>query len=587
MTRRSIRLLAALCCVVFAAGCANIPDESVPEVITPQQLGQLIKPEVQEPAKDLDGLTVVRDFVHASAQPIANNASARMYLDETARKTWDPAQGLTVIDETFGTVYGTGGQQPPDPNEQLVILRGFQVGTLGSDSAFIPRRDSYELPFRLRRQPDGQWRIVNPPTNLVITESDFSTNYFRVPVYFFTPDSSALVPDLRYVAAKPQSGLPARVVQLLLDGPSDGLSGAVKNPLPDQAGTEQNVTGGKDGALVVPLTGVGEQSLDTKKLIAHQFVLSLQSVTTSRVRLLSDGSALVPGHEDWLPSDVPSYGAQATPSSGMMVVGGRVRSLLDGTPVPGPAGAGVYDVASAAQSMDGRQLAVVENADGRQLLRAGDLSRSELPRVSNGGSDLGGSTLTRPTWRPASSAGGTSGELWTVLDGSQVIRVPRTADGKWVPQIVNASDVVALGPISALRLSRDGARAAMVVGQQLVVASVVRAPGQDSVTLKQPRILRGGELIGVVDVDWLSQDTLVVATWSQSLPVARVPIDGLRMDAFNSSNLTPPMRAITAAPGRQIVVADSGGMWTASDIGEVWRPHPRSIGDKQYPFYPG
>jgi hypothetical protein len=577
-----LRLLAVVSCVVFVGGCANVPEESVPEVITPERLGQIVNPDVPEPAKDLDALSVVRDFVHASAQPVANNASARMYLDDPARKNWDPAKGLTIIDDTFGTVYGTGDQQATGPNEQRVMLRGFNVGSLGADSAFIPLRDSIELPFLLRKQPDGQWRIVNPPTNIVITESDFNANYFRVPLYFFTPDSGGLVPDLRYVAAKPQAGLPGRVVDLLMSGPSYGLTGAVRNPLPDSAGTEMNVTGGKDGALVVPLTGVGEQSPDTRKLIAAQIVLSLQSVTTSRVRLLSDGSPLVDGHEDWLPSEVPSYAAQAQPKSdqpGMMTVGGRVRSLGDGDPVPGPAGAGAYDVISAAQSIDGRQLAIVENANGRQELRVGELGRDEQ-RV-----DLGGSGLTRPTWRPASSAGGTSGELWTVVDGVRVVRIPRTADGRWVPQAVNADEVAALGPITALRLSRDGARVAVVAGGQLVVASVVRV--QDSVTLKAPRILRGGELGGVVDVDWLSQDALVAATTSPSLPVAKVPIDGLRMDAFNSSNLTPPVHAITAAPGRSIVVADGGGLWTASDIGEVWRPHPHTLGGNVYPFYPG
>jgi hypothetical protein len=96
-----------------------------------------------------------------------------------------------------------------------------------------------------------------------------------------------------------------------------------------------------------------------------------------------------------------------------------------------------------------------------------------------------------------------------------------------------------------------------------------------------------GTLTGVVDVDWLSQDSLVAATTLPSQPVVKVPIDGLRLDTFNSSNLTPPVYAITAAPGRPIVVADASGLWTASDVGEVWRPHPHSQGMRPAPFYPG
>jgi hypothetical protein len=574
-------VLALLSCLVLVAGCANVPEESQPEVITGQRLGQ-VNQDVPEPAKDLDVLSVVRDFVHASAQPMGNHAGARVYLDDAGRKNWQPDMGLTIIQDTFGTVYGTGDQQSADPNEQTVVLRGFNVGQLRADSAFIPVKGSYELPLKVHRQADGQWRIVNPPTSVVITQSDFTANYARVPLYFFAPDSSALVPDVRYVVTKPQSGLAGRVVDLLLAGPSDALVGAVRNPLGGQVSTEQNVKGTPDGALLVPLSGIGEQTDEARRLIAAQIVLSLQSVTTSRVRLLSDGTALVPGHEDWRPSDLPSYESLSSPSSelpGLMTVGGRVRSLGSGEPVPGPAGAGAYDVVSAAQSIDGRQLALVERApDGRVQLRVGDYGR-EAQVVG-----LSGGTLTRPTWRPAPSAEGASGELWTVVDGVQVVRVLRGPGGRWVAQAVNAGEVAAVGPITALRLSRDGARAAVVAGGQLVVAAVVRS--SDSVTLRAPRILQGGTLASVVDVDWSNQETLVAATGS-SLPVVRVSVDGLRLDSFNSSNLTPPVRVITAAPSRSIVVADSGGLWTASDIGEVWRPHPRSPWEQASPFYPG
>ncbi|HVV10899.1 LpqB family beta-propeller domain-containing protein [Amycolatopsis sp.] len=579
---RGARLFAALAGAVLVAGCAAVPEESQPVAVQQQELGQISNPDVQQPARDLDPLTVARDFVRASAQPISNNAAARTYLDDTAAKAWQPGKVENVIDDQFNTVYGSGGDLPANPNEVVVVVRGTNLGTLNADSSFLPSRNPYELRLLVRKQADGQWRINNPPANIVMPYSDFTANYVRVPVYFFAQDSNTTVPDLRYVAGKPQTGLPARVVSLLLSGPSDQLVGAVRSPLPDGAGIEGNVTTTPDGALQVPLTGVGDQTPEVKKLIAAQIVLSLQAVTTNRVRLLSDGAPLVDGHEDWLFTDVPSYSSQASPGAdlpGLMAVNGRIRSLADGAAIPGPAGQGVYQVVSAAQSIDGRQLAIVENANGRQQLRIG----------SYGGAaqqvNLFGGTLTRPTWRPTATADGTAGEVWTVVDGQAVVRVLRTSDGGWTGQAVNAEEVLAVGPISALRLSRDGARAAMVVNGQLLVASVVRT--QDSVTLRGPRILQMGSLTGVVDVDWLSQDSLVAVTSMPSQPVVKVPIDGLRMDTFNSSNLTPPVYAITAAPGRPIVVADVGGLWTASDVGEVWRPHPYSLGSHVTPFYPG
>ncbi|GAA3822974.1 MULTISPECIES: LpqB family beta-propeller domain-containing protein [Amycolatopsis] len=576
------RLFALFACLVLAAGCANVPEESQPVAVPQQELGQPVNPDVPQPAKDLDALTVVRDFVRASAQPISNNAAARMYLDEGAAKAWAPGKVITIIDDVFATVPATGADTTANPNEVNVVLRGTGLGTLREDGAFISLRTPVELKLLVRRQSDGQWRITNPPPNLVMPYSDFTANYVRVQAFFFAQDSNTVVPDLRYVAGKPQTGLAGRVVGLLLAGPSTSLVGAVRNLLPEDANTEGNVTTAPDGALVVPLTGVADQTADVRRLIAAQIVLSLQSVTTNRVRLLSDGAPLVDGHEDWVPSDLPSYTALASPSAdqpGLVTVNGRVRSLGDGSLISGPAGQGSgYQVASAAQSIDGRQLAIVEYADGRQRLRVGQFGKDAAAV------DLAGATMTRPTWRPTATADG-SGEVWTVVDGQTVVRALRTPDGSWVPQVVNADEILQVGPISVLRLSRDGARAAVVAGGQLLVASVVRT--QDSVTLRAPRILQGGTLGGVVDVDWLSQDALVAATTMPSQPVVKIPIDGLRLDPFNISNLTLPVHAITAAPGRSIVVADDGGLWTASDVGEVWRPHPHSFGGNASPFYPG
>lgn len=578
-----VRVLTALAgALVLLGGCATVPEESQPVAVQQQELGQIANPDVQQPPRDIDPLTVVRDFVEASAQPVSNNAVARTYLDDPAAKAWQPGKVMNVIDDQFNTVYAAGSAVQSNPNEVVVVVRGTNIGMLGADSSFIPSKSSYELRLLVRKQSDGQWRITNPPADIVMPYSAFTANYVQVPVYFFAQDSNTIVPDLRYVAGKPQLGLPARVVSLLLSGPSDQLVGAVRSPLPEDASIEGTVTVTPDGALMVPLTGVGDQTPDVKKLIAAQIVLSLQAVTTNRVRLLSDGNALVDGHEDWLPSDVPSYTSLASPSAdqpGLMVVNGRIRSLADGSAIQGPVGEGSYHVVSAAQSIDGRQLAIVDTVDGREQLRIGPLGSSA--QLVN----LFGGTLTRPTWRPTATADGTAGEVWTVVDGSSVVRMLRTPDGGWAAQVVNADEVLNVGQISVLRLSRDGARAAMVVNGQLMVTSVVRT--QDSVTLRSPRILQSGTLTGVVDVDWLSQDSLVAATTLPSQPVVKVPIDGVRMDTFNSSNLTPPVTAITAAPGRQIVVADAGGLWTASDVGEVWRPHPHSLGSKVVPFYPG
>ncbi len=567
-------------CLLLVTGCANIPLESQPVVVSGDKPAQA-PVDVPEPAAGIDPLTVARQFVRASALPGQGNPDARVYLDDDARRNWKPAPGLTIIDDTFGTVYETGAPQPADPNEQLVNVRGFVLGKLGPDNAFAAKRDTYQKQFKLRKQANGQWRIVDPPTDLVVTDADFSVNYFRVPVNFYAPDSGAFVPDLRYVPAKPQSGRPGRVMDLVLQGPSDGLQGAVKDLLGDSVTTAGNVLSQDDGTLVVALEGVGAISAADRNLIAAQIVLSLQTVTLGRIRLLADGTPLVPGHEYWRSSEVLAYNAGVAPSSelrGLMTVHGRIRSLGDGLPIPGPAGNGGYQVVNAAQSVDGKRLAAVESRDGRQWLRIGDFGHDLAA------ADLFGSSLSRPTWRPVAPDGGGSGEVWTVVDHRTVVRVALAADGRWVKAAVDANTLTQLGEITELRLSRDGSRVAAVINGQLVTASIVRTA--DSVSVRAPRVLQERDLKDVIDVDWATQDALIVATSSSAQPVVKVPLDGYRMDAFNSSNLTPPVHGVTAAPSSQNLVADAGGLWVASELGEVWRPQEHTVTDAD-PFYPG
>jgi hypothetical protein len=582
-TGRTKALLVSVLCVLLTAGCANIPSESLPAVISGDKPAQG-NVDVPEPVKGLDPLSVVRQFVQESAKPAQGYAAAAVYLDEESRKTWKPSPAITIIDKTFNTVNGVDELNPSDPtdkSEQTVVLRGSEVGTLGTDSAFIPSASEFELPMHVRMQADGQWRITNPPPNLVLTETDFTTNYVRVSLNFYSQDSGTFVPDQRYLVAKPQIGLPGRVMDLLFKGPSNALTGAVIKLIPDQATQDSNVTTSEDGSLVVPLTGVSDQPLETKRLIAAQIALSLQTVTSSRLKILSDGTPLVPDHDSWRSSDLPSYSFSTSPNSellGLMTIDGRVKSLTDGQPVPGPSGSGAYDVLSAAQSIDGKRLAVIERSNGRMVLRVGEFGRDAQAL------DLSGDILTRPTWRPTPVGGSVAGEVWTVIDGHTVVRVVQTPDMKWGTIGVNSTELAPLGKITALRLSRDGARVAAVISGQLVVASVVRT--SDGVSLRAPRSLFGRQLTSVVDVDWKDQETLVAATSTASLPVVKVSIDGQRMDAYNSSNLTPPLHAVAAAPSRPIVVADGGGLWIANELGEVWRPHvPSTVG--AYPFYPG
>lgn len=566
--------------VTVLAGCANIPDQSTPQAVA--NLGTQSPGATPLPDPKADPLTVVRNFIGEAGNPDA----AKGYLTDAAKASWQSDAPPTIIAETFGTAPipppERKAQGDDGGNDYTVVLTVTLLGRLGPDRAFVPRLGTAEYRVVVHRQTtEDPWRIQTPPPDVLITMPAFNLAYQRVSVYYFDPEFRVVVPDRRYIPAKPLVGAPDRVIRLLLDGPSAALEGAVKTAIPTEAQMGTNAVADSDGALVVNLTKLGDQTPEDRQLIAVQVVLSLKDVVQTKIRLLADGHTLISDHKDWRQSDVPSWDLLTRPNPdlpGMFTAAGKVYSLRGGGTIQGPAGNGELKVISAAQSIDGKSLAVVHEVPTGARLRVGGIG-PPMREV-----ELAASTLTRPTWMLGASNAG-SNEVWTVQNGVEVVRVVRTANESWAPSPVISSELHSFGStITDLRLSRDGVRVAAVISGQVVVASVVRA--KDTVSIHAPRILRTGELTTVVGVDWLNQDTLVVATGQADRPVVNVPVDGFEANAYNRSNLDSAITAIAAAPDRLVLVADGHEMWEASEIRQIWNLHPTPVAGAR-PFYPG
>lgn len=570
---RLVFALVGVFLTVLLAGCANIPESSEPQAVVAADQDER-SAEVAQPAKDADPLSLVRAFVEASADPGGDHASARAYLAGGATDKWNASQSVTVIADPFDTV--PAADPAENTSQRTVILRGKGVGKLSTDGGFLPDAGDFEQPVHVGRQADGQWRIVDPSPGVVITLPEFLRYYRQVRVYFLDPALGIPVPDLRYVPTGATDRVTTEVVDLLLSGPSDAITGAVRSAIPPNAVNKGSGAAASDGAISVNLAQLGERNAEVKKQIAAQVVLSLQGVTNSPIRLQADGEPLFPDHPDWRPNDVPSFDSAINPSSdqaGLVVANGRLVSLRDGSPAPGSYGGD--GLVTAAQSIDGTQLAVVDRTATGVELRLGRFGQLARPVGLSAG------TLSRPSWRPGNAVSGY--EVWTVADGQRVFRL--SSEGGWTSQPVDATALTAIGPITNLRLSRDGVRAAAVVGGRLVVAAVLRHGG--TVSVAAPQVLQGGLLTSVTDVDWQDQDSIVAVTASSSLPVVKVPVDGLQADRYDTANLTLPLSAVTAAPGRPVVVVDADGLWSSPDVSEVWRPGGFNSGAGVIPFYPG
>ncbi|TQM15139.1 LpqB family beta-propeller domain-containing protein [Pseudonocardia kunmingensis] len=568
-----VALLLALC---TAAGCASVPETSTVQVLRQVGGGEdaMLPPGPVEGSNPLD---LVRDFVFASGSSTERHGAARRFLAPEAEH-WDDAAGLTVLDGQFDTVPAPGAASL-STGVTTIRIRGTAIGRLTSSGSFEPEQRTFQQDVTVVRR-DGQWRISNLPPGVVVPLTVFRDNYKPVRTWFVDPVRRMVVADQRHVPSTPSRAQAARVMELLLAGPSPALQGAVVSLLPPGAQLRANVTVSADGALIVDLTRLGDLDEPSRMLLAAQVVLSLSEVNVGRVRLLADGEPLVPGRQDLTREDVAALSAVVQPAAdvpGLVVAGGRVRQLSGpepSAPLPGAVGDGAYDVESAASTVDGTRLAAVTRSGGRRSLVVGDGS-GDVSAVS-----LTADTMTRPSWTP------TGGEVWTVLDSAVVARVlvgdtapPRTGQ-------VNAEELAALGPIADLRLSRDGVRVLAVVGGGLHTGAVVRSIDGE-VAIRNIRRLRPDDLGEVVAADWRSVDSAIAITRTGEMLVAQVSVDGLVVQPVLSNNLTPPLTAIAAASNRPLWVTDQTGVWSFGGGDQVaWRQVLGGAPDA-VPLYPG
>ncbi|MGH3686184.1 MAG: LpqB family beta-propeller domain-containing protein [Pseudonocardiaceae bacterium] len=571
------RLLAILLAVVAGpglavlGGCGAVPASSDLQVVRAMPLGSHLAPPAG-PERGVDPFRLVREFIEATGSPANGHAAARAFLSRKAAASWDDRAGLTVIEDAPGAAPQAG----PGAGVRRIRIGGSRLGVLTADGSFMPSAGTVFVPLDVVAE-HGEWRITNPPPGVLVEATALQRNYRQVRVSFVDPNRGTLVPDLRWVPAQPVSTLPGRVLDLLLAGPSARLSGAVRSAIPEGTRPRSNVLVSRSGRAVINLTGLDALTEQQRRLIAAQIVSSLDGLVPAPLRLLADGEPLVPGQAEWRVTDIASAATPTGPQPdvpGQVVVGGRLR-WLNGAPAPGPAGTGPLTVLSAARSNPGGELlaAVVAGPDGRQELRVGP-AEGELAVAP-----LDAMTMTRPTWRPSGT------EVWTVLNGRTLMGVALSGAGPPLTYRVNATELAQLGPISQLRLSRDGVRVAAVIGGRLVVAAVVTESG--ALTLRHPQVLRDGNLPPIASVDWARPELLVVASTGPSPQVSSVSVDGLTRRQLSSTNLTGPLTDVVAAPGREVLVADATGLWAYSDTQEVWEPLLGGVGPGSSPLYPG
>lgn len=512
---------------------------------------------------------IVNGFLRAQSSPVRDYAVAREFLAPGTE--WNPGDGVTVYDPS-------DFQADQLQGSDVVAVRARRLAVVTQDGAYHrssgDQRDSYTV----RCTP--QCRITAAPRGLRLSPGDLVRSFEPALVHFLAPSSGqatasgSLVADMVWLMSGADRA--DRLVRALLAGPSSALRGSVGTAVPPGTTLVAPVLTAPDGTVTVDVSRqVAALDALRRRQLSAQLVWTLRGLGSrfTALRLLVDGrplaveGATTQSATAWQAFDPERLRPNAP---AFYLQDGQLRTLDGGLASSPATEGGLPAVTSAAASPDG-SLGLLVGHDGAQRLYVGPQGGPFKVRATG--------ALSSPTW-----GGGEQG-LW-LLRGGALLRVPLVGS----PQQVAVEGAARLGPVQSVRLSRDGVRVALLVGNaaqpRLLVGRLVDAPDRPRVTdLRE--IVPG--LSEVQDVAWESGTSLMVLASFDNvgrLP-ARVSVDGSSVVPLASrlpQDITELM-SVAAAQGRPVVLGarTQQRLLIYRDNGVLFA----SVTAGRRPFYPG
>jgi hypothetical protein len=514
---------------------------------------------------------VVAGFLGAQANLDGKHRIARRYLTAAEASDWDDTEEIRVYGPE--TLDIRVPEVSSGATQVVVKVRSQVSGEVDRRGAYVTQALGVEEEYVLTRPAaTADWRLSSVPPGLRLTRADLLRGFAPYDVFYLAPhtatnDRPHVVPDRVFLQQGAE--LAKALVARMLLPPSEGLYGAVTSGLPPGVTLGvTTVTQPLDGIVTVDLSGPASTfSPQQRQELAARLVWTLGNIGPSfrRLRLLSEGGPLaVAGAESGL-LDVRAFDGYDPEGLGVdppyffvnkRRLGAAPSLTLTSLPLlAGDAGdAGFIGVDEVAVTPDRTQVAVLEHGPGSPARRAvtthiGPLLRGSLadyPALP------ARTALTSPSW--GSGAYG----VWVIEQGSRVLR----GFSAWHSV---RFDNQPKGRLSSFVLSRDGTRAAMVIGDQVYVALVEVGAGEPRIT--HPTLLPSSPTLSravASQVVWRSStDLLVLEKVSSSAQVVQVPVDGSSITVVQTGALIPQR---IAAAGDAIVISSDGALFTARNV---------------------
>lgn len=249
--------------------CGGIPkSSSIQEgsILGSVPEGSIVRVIASTPQNGMTPEEIVSGFLNASASSENDFKIAREYLIPELKDIWKPTDQIQVY-EGQGRLNTTESNSVNFTAPLNSVIDGRSRITLSEPDSQLVQE------FKLKKV-DNEWRINLDFKGLLISRADLNRSFTTFPLWF--PDSSlkTLTPDI-VVLPRLTTGNATRLMQLLLAGPGENLTGAAKSAFP--VGTTLAINS-------VPVSnGLATVSLNETVLRAEPYfreVLSAQIVKT-------------------------------------------------------------------------------------------------------------------------------------------------------------------------------------------------------------------------------------------------------------------------------------------------------------------
>jgi len=483
------RLLVVLAGVltVLVSACSGIPRDGGVQAGQADLPGNVPAPIFlpSSPQDDAGMETILRGFIEAASSPDGNYQIARKYLAPAYSEVWNPDTGVTVDDGT-GRAFTVLGEH----SMQFSVSPVAEVDATGQYRETAPG-EAVPLSYSFVRV-NGQWRINAAPNGTVIDETTFSDVFSEQALYYFDPEFTSLVPDLRWFPRG--ASAPTKVVRAVLAGPSPWLVGAVTTAFPQGTALTADAVRvvGRNAQVDLNSEALGADRLTLQRM-KSQLTASLPAGTGVTITIDQNSQEIAE------PSGNTTLVNPRVDARAMIVRDGTLGLLAASgdavTPLAGLSDAVVALGPTAVSVAAGHRRAAVRSAAGVFLIAA-----AAAPLLLD----------ARPGLIPPSIDN--EGFVWSVPAGQPGDIIVFDPAG-------TAASIASPWPeatsIAALKVSRDGTRLVALLRTptetRFVVAAIERS-GSVPVRLNEPLLLSAYEGVPL-DATWI--DELTVASLSR------------------------------------------------------------------------